>query len=72
MDDIIQYGMKIILALFMATVVFLCVVACLIIVELQALAAGDAGFILASIAGVLLACAGYIGTGFWLRRTGRI
>lgn len=72
MDDLVRYGIAIILVLFVAAVVFLSVIAHLLIVELQALAAGDTGFILASTGCVLLVCAGYIGTGLWLRRTGRI
>lgn len=72
MDDLIRSGIVIILALCIAAVVFLYGIARLLLLELHALAAGDTGFILASIGCVLLLCAGYIGAGLWLRRTGRI
>jgi hypothetical protein len=72
MDDLVRSGIVVILALCAAAVVFLYGITHLLLRELHALAAGDTGFILASFGGVLLLCAGYIGTGLWLRRTGRI
>ncbi|MGA2121454.1 MAG: hypothetical protein ABSG49_05350 [Methanoregula sp.] len=72
MDDLIQSGIVIILALCAAAGIFLYAIVHLFLLELHALADGDTGFILASIGSVLLLCACYIGTGLWLRRTGRI
>jgi uncharacterized membrane protein len=72
MDDLIRTGMVLILALLAAMALFLCGIAWLILRELEALAAGDTGFLLASIGSVLLVCAVYTGTGLWLKKTGRI
>ncbi|MDD1694314.1 MAG: hypothetical protein LUQ71_06275 [Methanoregula sp.] len=72
MDDLIRCGMVVILVFFVAGIAFLYGIAWLVMRELHAWAAGDTGFILASTGCVLLLCAGYIGTGLWLRHTGRI
>ena len=55
-----------------AGIVILCGLAVLIAKELDAVATGNTGFLAASAFVLLAVCAGYIGTGFWLRRTGRI
>jgi len=72
MDDLIRNGIVIILAAGAAAVIVLYGIARLLVLELHAFAAGDMGFVAASVAVVLLISAGYIGTGLWLRRTGRI
>lgn len=72
MDNIIRTGIAIILFTCAAGAVLLYGIARLLVLELQALETGDASFVLASLCIVLLLCAGYIGTGLWLRRTGRI
>jgi hypothetical protein len=61
-----------ILAAGVAALIILSAIAWLVLVELHALADGDMGFVAASVAGVLLLCALYAGTGFWLRRIGWI
>jgi hypothetical protein len=72
MDDLVRTGLVIIVIFCITAAIVLYGIIRLFLLELHALAAGDAGFILASIAGVLLFCTGYIGTGLWLRRMGRI
>jgi hypothetical protein len=72
MDDLVRTGMAIIVALCIAAAVVVGGVAYLLLLELQALAAGDTGFIITSTGILLLLGAGYAGAGLWLRRTGRI
>lgn len=61
-----------ILAAAAAVVIVLSCIAWLILTELHALATGDIRFTIVSAVAFLILCAGYIGTGLWLRRTGRI
>ncbi len=72
MNDIIRTGIAIILVTCAAAAVLLYGIAHLLVLEMNALETGDTAFILFSLGGILLLCAGYIGTGLWLRRTGRI
>jgi hypothetical protein len=72
MDDIIRTGIAIIIVTCAAGAVLLYGIARLLVLALHALETGDTSFILASSGIVLLLCAGYVGTGLWLRRTGRI
>ena len=72
MDDLTRTGLSIIVIFCVTAAVLLYGIAWLLLRELHAVAAGDTGFMLASIVGVLLFCTAYIVTGLWLRRTGRI
>ena len=72
MDDIIRSGIAIIVFTCAAGVVLLYGIARLLVSELHALETGDTSFVLASLGILLLLCAGYVGTGLWLRSTGRI
>jgi hypothetical protein len=72
MDDLIRTLLIILLTAMIAGGVVISAIVWLILRELYAVSAGDTGFIAASAGIFLLLCAGYIGTGLWLRRTGRI
>jgi len=72
MDDLIVTGAAGILAVCAAAAVIFYGIANLLVLELHAIHTGDTGFVLASIACIILLCAAYLGTGLWLRRTGRI
>ena len=72
MDDLIVTGIAGILAICAAAAVLLFGIANLLVLELHAINNGDTGFILTSIACLVLLCAVYGGTALWLRRTGRI
>ena len=72
MDDIVRTGIAIIIVTCAAAAVLLYGIARLLVLELHAMETGDASFIFVSLGGILLLGAGYIGTGLWLRRTGRI
>jgi len=72
MDELFAAGALGILIICAGAAVILCGIVHLLRLELSAFAAGDTGFILASLAVLLLLIAAYIGTGLWLRRTGRI
>ena len=72
MDDLIVTGAAGILAVCAAAAVIFYGIANLLVLELHAINTGDTGFVLSSIACIILLCAAYMGTGLWLRRTGRI
>jgi hypothetical protein len=72
MDDLVRTGCAILVLLFIAGAALAGGVLYLLWLDLQALSAGDTGFILASTGGVLILCACYLGAGLWLLRTGRI
>jgi hypothetical protein len=72
MDDLIRTGCAILVLLFIAGITLAGGALYLLLLNIRALSAGDTGFILASIIGVLLISACYIGAGLWLQRTGRI
>jgi|WetSurMetagenome_2_1015567.scaffolds.fasta_scaffold210571_2 hypothetical protein len=72
MDDLVRTGMAIIVALGIAAVMVVGGAAYLLLLELQALAAGDMRFVLASTVVLILVGAAYAGIGLWLRRSGWI
>jgi len=71
MDDLVRSGFILLLATGIVAIIVFSAIILLVLRELYALATGDTGFIAASAGVFLLLCAGYIGTGLWLRRTGR-
>lgn len=72
MNDIIAAGIAGILAVCAFAALLLCAIVHIARLELQALTAGDYGFILASLAALMVVVIVYFGIGLWLSRTGRI
>jgi hypothetical protein len=72
MDDLIVTGIAGILAICAAAAVLLFGTLNLLVLELHAITTGDTGFVVATVTCLVLLCAAYLGTGLWLRRTGRI
>jgi hypothetical protein len=72
MDDLIGSMIAGLVAMCIAGVVILFGIFHLLAREFHAIATGDTGFILASIAAFFILCATYAGIGLWLRNTGRI
>jgi uncharacterized membrane protein len=72
MDDIVRDG---VLLLIGSCIIIGIAVFCIVLLalrELQAVAEGDAGFVLASLVALVLLALAYLATGRWLQRTGRI
>ncbi len=71
-DDLILMGIAGLIAVFAAAAVFVYIAIYVVLLEVNALAAGDYIMVLLTLAALLAAGAAYWGTGLWLQKSGRI
>ena len=72
MDELIAGGIAIVVILFAGAAVLIYGIIQLILWELHAIINGDLASVLGSMGVLVILCAAYLGTGYWLHRTGRI